>query len=68
VELLAGFHDLEIVGVAEDACFIAGMLFGLSPSELSTITTACLFLLAVAFVAGYLPARRASPILALHTE
>lgn len=50
---------------------IASMLFGLSPSDLSTIVTACLLLLAVAFVAGYLPARKASsidPILALRTE
>jgi len=50
---------------------IASMLFGLSPGDLSTIATACLLLLAVAFVAGYLPARRASsidPILALRTE
>lgn len=50
---------------------IASMLFGLSPSDFSTIATACLLLLAVAFFAGYLPARRASsidPILALRTE
>ena len=50
---------------------IASMLFGLSPSDLSTIATACLLLLTVAFVAGYLPARRASsidPMLALRTE
>src|SRR5438876_11429041 len=50
---------------------IASMLFGLSPNDLPTIATACLLLLAVAFVAGYLPARRASsidPILALRTE
>ena len=50
---------------------IASMLFGLSPSDLSTIVTACLLLFAVAFFAGYLPARRASsidPILALRTE
>lgn len=50
---------------------IASMLFGLSPSDLPTIVIACLLLLAVAFVAGYLPARRASsidPILALRTE
>ena len=50
---------------------IASMLFGLSPSDLSTIVTACVLLLAVAFVAGYLPARRASsidPIVALRTE
>ena len=50
---------------------IASMLFGLSPSDLSTIVTACVLLLAVAFVAGYVPASRASsidPILALRTE
>jgi len=50
---------------------IASMLFGLSPSDISTIVTACLLLLAVAFFAGYLPARRASaidPILALRAE
>ena len=50
---------------------IASMLFGLSPSDLSTIVTACLLLLGVAFLAGYLPARKASsidPILALRAE
>ena len=50
---------------------IASMLFGLSPSDVSTIVTSCLLLLAVAFVVGYLPARRAStiePMLALRTE
>jgi len=50
---------------------IASMLFGLSPSDLSVIVTACLLLLAVAFFAGYLPARKASSIdriLALRTE
>src|SRR5207237_2298129 len=50
---------------------IASMLFGLSPGDFSTLATACLLLLAVAFFAGYLPARRASsidPILALRTE
>lgn len=51
--------------------FIASMLFGLSPGDFSTIVTACLLLLAVAFVAGYLPARKASatdPIVALRAE
>jgi predicted permease len=50
---------------------IASMLFGLTPTDLSTIVTACLLLLAVAFVAGCLPARRASsidPMLALRSE
>jgi predicted permease len=50
---------------------IAKMLFGLSPSDLPTITAVSLLLLLVALFAGYLPARRAStidPIVALRTE
>lgn len=50
---------------------IASTLFGLSPNDLSTIVTACLLLLTVAFLAGYLPARKASsidPMSALRTE
>jgi predicted permease len=50
---------------------IASMLYGLSPSDLSTIVTVCLSLFAVALFAGYLPARKASsidPMLALRTE
>jgi ABC-type antimicrobial peptide transport system permease subunit len=41
---------------------IAKMLFGLSPSDLPTITGVSLLLLLVALLAGYLPARRASSI------
>jgi predicted permease len=50
---------------------IATMLFGLSPSDLPTITGVSLLLLLVALFAGYLPARRASsidPMDALRTE
>jgi ABC-type antimicrobial peptide transport system permease subunit len=50
---------------------IASMLFGLSPSDLSTITSVSLLLLLVALLAGCLPARRASaidPIVALRIE
>ena len=50
---------------------IASMLFGLSPSDLTTIATACVLLDAVALFAGYLPARKASkidPMLALRAE
>ena len=50
---------------------IASMLFGLSPSDLPTITGVSLLLLLVALFAGYLPARHASgidPMVALRTE
>ena len=50
---------------------IASMLFGLSPNDLPTIVIVSFLLLAVALLAGYLPARRASaidPIVALRTE
>lgn len=50
---------------------IASMLFGLSPGDLSNIATTCLLLLALAFFAGYVPARKASsidPMVALRTE
>ncbi len=50
---------------------IAKMLFGLSPTDVPTITVVSLLLLLVALFAGYLPARRASaidPIVALRAE
>jgi predicted permease len=50
---------------------IASMLFGLSPSDIPTITAVSLLLLSAALFAGYLPARRASavdPIVALRAE
>lgn len=53
------------------ARLIASMLFGLSPNDVPTIIGVSLLLLAVAFFAGYLPARRASaidPMVALRTE
>jgi predicted permease len=50
---------------------VAGMLFGVSPNDLSTMAAVCVLLLIVALVAGYLPARRASeidPMIALRHE
>jgi predicted permease len=53
------------------ARLIASMLFGISPSDVPTITGASLLLLLVALFSGYFPARRAStidPMDALRTE
>jgi ABC-type lipoprotein release transport system permease subunit len=63
--VMAGFRALA-------ACrLIASMLFGLTSSDIPTITVVSLLLLLVALFAGYLPARRASaidPIVALRAE
>ncbi len=51
--------------------YIASLLFGLAPSDLTTIFFAIVVLIVVAGVAGYLPARRASmidPMAALRYE
>jgi predicted permease len=50
---------------------LQSMLFGLAPTDPGTITAASLAMLALAIVAGYIPARRASrvePMTALRTE
>jgi predicted permease len=63
-----------VVGVVSGvafAHFIASLLFGISPYDLPTIATAILLLIAVAVIAGYLPARQASrvdPLVALRHD
>jgi len=50
---------------------LKGMLFGLAPNDSATIVSAILVLVAVAAVAGFLPALRASriePTVALRYE
>jgi len=51
--------------------FMSGLLFGISPSDPITFASVVLFLAAVAFLASYLPARRAAcvdPMVALRYE
>src|SRR4030095_15245147 len=51
--------------------FVASMLFGLTPTEPATMAFGVLIMVAVATLAGYLPARRASnvdPMTALRCE
>jgi predicted permease len=51
--------------------FVARQLFGVAPGDLTTIAAAAAFLIVVAALAGYLPARRASrvdPMVALRCE
>ena len=77
-DVLGGTLRLAIVGIALGAAvslaaakLIASLLFATSPWDGLTYVAVALALLAVAFVAGYLPARRASrvdPMVALRAN
>jgi ABC-type antimicrobial peptide transport system permease subunit len=70
--LLAGIGAVLGVAVAAGVTrFIESMLFGLKPSDPATTAEAVLVMIAVALLAGWLPARRASrldPMTALRHE
>jgi predicted permease len=70
--VLVGIGLLVGIPAASAAAhLISSQLFGLNPSDPATLLTAALLLTAVAALAGYLPARRASrvnPLVALRYE
>ena len=69
---------LVVFGVAAGAVtglaasrLVTSLLYGLAPTDMSTMVTAVTVLLTVSAVAGYMPARRAArvdPLVALHYE
>lgn len=72
VALLTGIGLVAGLGVAMATTrFVASFLYGLKPNDPLTLSLAAVVLAGVAFVAGYLPARRASrtdPMTALREE
>ena len=64
----AGLGRAEAIGLGR---FVASQLFGLEPTDPTTMMAAIAVMLAVSAAAGYLPARRAArvdPMVALRYE
>jgi macrolide transport system ATP-binding/permease protein len=62
---------IGLVAAVAASRFVAGLLFGLAPTDLATMLLAMAIMLIVSALAGYLPARRAvrvDPMVALHYE
>jgi ABC-type antimicrobial peptide transport system permease subunit len=62
---------LGLAGALVGGRLAATLLFGLQPTDVTTLGLAMLVMTAVSALAGYLPARRAArvdPIVALHYE
>jgi putative ABC transport system permease protein len=71
IYLAAAGAGVGLVGALILSHLMAGLLFGVSPTDLPTFAGVTLVLTAVALAASYLPARRATrldPITALHSE
>jgi ABC-type antimicrobial peptide transport system permease subunit len=68
---MISLHGLRLAGVGiviGTACALAtsrllrGLLYGVSPTDLVTLSATPAVLLAVAFIASWIPARRASAV------
>ena len=62
---------LGIAGVFAAGRLVTRLLFGIAPTDVATILQAVVVMLAVAGIAGYLPARRAAavdPLVAIRCE
>jgi predicted permease len=71
VLLVAGGVAIGLVASMVSANAIAGLLYGVTPADPTTLGLATLFLVLVAMLAAYLPARRAlrvDPIIALRGD
>jgi predicted permease len=69
--LVAAGIVIGIAAALASGKYVAAQLYGLSPHDVATIAAATFLMLAVAAVAGYLPARRATridPMVALRYE
>lgn len=69
--LVAAGVVLGIPAALATTRYLASLLFGLTPTDPATIVVLSVAMLAVAFLAGYVPARRASrvdPLIALRYE
>jgi ABC-type antimicrobial peptide transport system permease subunit len=71
VLLVAGGVAIGLAASMASARALAGLLYGVTPADPAALTLATLFLVLVALLAAYLPARRAlhvDPIVALKSE
>ena len=69
--LVCGGVAIGLVASMASAKALAGLLYGVTPADPTALTLATLFLVLVAMLAAYLPARRAlrvDPVVALRTE
>ena len=71
VVLVSGGVAIGLVASMASARMLAGLLYGVTPADPSALMLATLFLVLVAMLAAYLPARRAlhvDPVVALRAD